>query len=37
VLQEERWVLVNAQFDGLMQEALNLDFDPLDVPRDRLL
>jgi len=34
---EERWVLVDAQLDGLMQEALSLDFDPLDVPRDRFI
>ena len=34
---EERWVLVDAQLDGLMQEALKLDFDPLDVPRDRFI
>jgi hypothetical protein len=34
---EERWVLVDAQLDGLMQEVLKLDFDPLDVPRDRFI
>jgi hypothetical protein len=35
--EEGRWVLVDAQLDGLMQEALKLDFDPLDVPRDRFI
>ncbi|MBN1963384.1 MAG: transglutaminase domain-containing protein, partial [Anaerolineae bacterium] len=32
-----RWVLVDAQLDGLQQEALRLDFDPLDVPHDRFI
>jgi hypothetical protein len=34
---EGRWMLVDAQLDALMQEALRLDFDPLDVPRDRFV
>lgn len=32
-----RWVLTDAQLDGLQREALGLDFDPLDTPRDRFL
>lgn len=31
------WVLVDAQLDALQREALSIDFDPLDVPRDRFL
>lgn len=34
---EERWVLFDAQLDALMCETLKLDFDPLDVPRDRFI
>lgn len=32
-----RWVLVDAQLDGVHRAELSLDFDPLDVPRDRFL
>ncbi len=32
---QNRWVLVDAQLDTMMVEALKLDFDPLDTPRDR--
>ncbi len=32
-----RWVLTDAQLDGLQREALGLDFDPLDTPRDRFV
>jgi hypothetical protein len=32
-----RWRLVDAQLDALQRAALKIDFDPLDVPRDRFL
>jgi len=32
-----RWRLVDAQLDAFQREALKIDFDPLDVPRDRFL
>lgn len=35
--EQSRWVLVDAQLDALMQEALKLDFDPLDTPRNRFV
>ncbi len=34
---ENRWVLVDAQIDGLQRDALDLPFDPLDVPRDQFI
>ncbi len=34
---QNRWILVDAQLDALMQDALKLDFDPLDTPRDRFI
>jgi hypothetical protein len=34
---ERRWILVDAQLDDFQCEALAVDFDPLDVPRDRFL
>lgn len=34
---QSRWILVDAQLDAMMQEALKLDFDPLDTPRDRFI
>jgi hypothetical protein len=34
---EDRWILVDAQLDALMLDALQPDFDPLDVPRDRFI
>lgn len=33
----QRWIMVDAQLDALQQEALQIDFDPLDVPHDRFL
>ncbi len=35
--EQARWVLVDAQLDAMMQEALKLDFDPLDTPRSRFI
>jgi hypothetical protein len=32
-----RWKLVDAQLDGFQRETLKIDFDPLDVPRDRFV
>jgi hypothetical protein len=32
-----RWRLVDAQLDAFQRDALKVDFDPLDVPRDRFL
>ena len=32
---QQRWVLVDAQLDGLQMAVLKPDFDPLDVPRER--
>lgn len=37
VPKEQRWVLSDAQIDPLQRNAHGLDFDPLDVPRDRFL
>jgi hypothetical protein len=34
---EQRWVLVDAQVDVVQCEAFRIDFDPLDVARDRFL
>ena len=34
---EARWVRVDAQLDAMQCEALQIDFDPLDVPHDRFL
>ena len=34
---EKRWVLVDAQLDSLQCQALQITFDPLDVPRDQFL
>lgn len=34
---EGRWVLVDAQLDALQCEAMNIPFDPLDVPRDQFV
>ena len=36
-VDEERWVLVDAQLDELQCEALRIGFDPCDVPRDQFL
>jgi hypothetical protein len=32
-----RWILVDAQLDAIQRKALNVDFNPLDVPRDRFI
>lgn len=32
--QDRRWVLVDAQLDELQREAVQISFDPCDVPRD---
>lgn len=34
---EGRWVMVDAQLDALQADTLKIDFDPLDVPRDRFV
>jgi hypothetical protein len=34
---EERWVLVDVQLDEVWREKLKIDFDILEVPRDRFL
>ncbi len=34
---DARWVQVDAQLDSLQRSAVQADFDPLDVPRDRFL
>jgi hypothetical protein len=34
---EQRWVLVDVQLDEVWREKLKIDFDILDVPRDRFL
>lgn len=34
---QQRWVLVDAQLDALQCATLKIDFDPLDVPRERFL
>ena len=35
--QEQRWVLVDAQLDELQCEAVQISFNPCDVPRDMFL
>ncbi|MGO9607668.1 MAG: transglutaminase domain-containing protein [Candidatus Binataceae bacterium] len=32
-----RWILVDAQLDATQRQAFRIDFDPLDVPRDRFI
>jgi hypothetical protein len=34
---QRRWILVDAQLDAFQREKLKIDFDPLDVPRDRFI
>jgi hypothetical protein len=34
---EKRWILVDAQLDAIQRKALKINFDPLDVPRDRFI
>jgi hypothetical protein len=36
-VDEERWVLVDAELDSIHQKALGYSFDPCDVPRDQFL
>lgn len=36
-VDEDRWVLVDPQMDEVQRAALNVSFDPLDVPRTRFL
>jgi hypothetical protein len=35
--EQSRWILVDAQLDEFQQNVLKIDFDPLDVPRDRFI
>ncbi len=35
--QQQRWVLVDAQLDEFQRQALQLSFDPLDVPRSMFI
>lgn len=35
--EQRRWILVDSQLDELQREALEIDFDPLDVPRDQFV
>jgi hypothetical protein len=34
---QQRWILVDAQLDQLQQEAMDIPFDTLDVPRDQFI
>ena len=34
---QKRWVMVDAQMDNIQRNLFRIDFDPLDVPRDRFL
>jgi hypothetical protein len=34
---EARWILVDAQLDEVQRKAFEVDFNPLDVPRDRFI
>jgi hypothetical protein len=34
---ENRWILVDAQLDAIQRKALNINFNPLDVSRDRFI
>ena len=34
---QSRWILVDAQMDPIQCKTFKLDFDPLDVPRDRFI
>jgi hypothetical protein len=34
---QKRWILVDAQLDERQRTAMKVDFDPLDVPRDRFV
>lgn len=35
--EQERWILVDAQLDELQCNEMNVQFDPLDVPRDQFI
>lgn len=35
--QQKRWIMVDAQLDPFQQQALQIDFNPLDVPHDRFI
>lgn len=35
--EQQRWVLVDAQLDALQSKVLQIDFDTLDVPRERFI
>jgi hypothetical protein len=35
--EQKRWILVDAQLDEVQSSFLKIDFDPLDVPRDRFI
>lgn len=35
--EQGRWVLVDAQLDALQREAMQIPFNPLDVPRDQFI
>ena len=34
---QSRWILVDAQLDAFQRDALKIQFDPLDVPRDQFI
>jgi hypothetical protein len=34
---QSRWILVDAQLDAVQRKVFHLDFDPLDVPRNRFI
>jgi Transglutaminase-like superfamily len=34
---QKRWLLVDAQLDAIQRKALNIDFNPLDTPRDKFI
>ncbi len=34
---DQRWILVDAQLDAIQRNALRINFNPLDVPRDRFI
>ena len=35
--EQARWMLVDAQLDALQRDAMQIAFDPLDVPRDQFI
>ena len=34
---DKRWILVDAQLDAIQRKALNIDFNPLDTPRNKFI